>query len=82
METRKTRNRIMATVNELADFIRKNAPIKFGVVCAKKHIAPSTLYNYTRILLDMCSDIRYEGGTFYVEKHHRMPDGKLVPVEK
>jgi len=71
----------MATINELAAFIRKNAPVKFGVVCTKKHIAPSTLYGYVKIMLDVCDDIHYDNGLFTVEKHHRLPDGKLVPLE-
>jgi len=82
METRRTQNRIMATVNELADFIRKNAPIRFGVVAAKKKIAPSTLYGYVKIMLDNCGDIRYEHGVFTIELHHRMPNGKEVPLER
>jgi len=70
----------MATVMELASFIRKHEPVRFGVVCTKKHIAPSTLYGYIKIMLDVCLDIKYENGVFYVEreKHHRMPDGVLV----
>lgn len=71
----------MATINELAGFIRSNAPVRFGVICTKKHIAPSTLYGYIKILLDVCTDITYENGVFnvIVEKHHRMPNG--LPVE-
>jgi len=70
----------MATVSELASYIRANAPVKFGEVCTKKHIAPSTLYGYSKIMLDVCNDITYENGVFHVkkEKHHRMPDGALV----
>jgi hypothetical protein len=81
METRKTQNAIQATVNELASFIRKNAPVKFGKVASNMHIAPSTLYGYTKIVLDMCSDITYSHGTFDIVKHHRMSNGKLVRVE-
>lgn len=66
METRKTQNAIAASVNELATFIRENAPIKFGAVCLKKHIAPSTLYGYVKILLDVCDDIHYDHGVFTV----------------
>lgn len=70
----------MATINELAGFIRSNAPVSFGVLCTKKHIAPSTLYGYIKIMLDVCTDITYQRGVFYVivEKHHRQPDGALV----
>lgn len=82
METRKTQNRIMATINELAKFIRKNTPVKFGELAVEMHIAPSTLYGYIKILLDKTDDITYERGVFRVERHHRMPDGKLVPLEK
>lgn len=70
----------MATVMELASFIRKHKPVRFGVVCTEKHIAPSTLYGYIKIMLDVCTDIHYENGVFHVkrDKHHRMPDGALV----
>lgn len=79
METRHTQNKIMATVNELAEFIRKNAPIRFGKVAAAKKIAPSTLYGYVKVMLDNTTDIIYEHGVFDVQRHHRMPDGVLVP---
>jgi hypothetical protein len=82
METRKTQNRIAATINELAEYIRQHAPIKFGELCMVKKIAPSTLYGYIGILLDTHKDIIYEHRTFTVELHHRMPDGKLVPAKK
>jgi hypothetical protein len=64
METRKTQNAIGATVNELAAFIRENAPIKFGEVCLKKKIAPSTLHGYVRVMLDVCEDIHFSHGLF------------------
>jgi len=82
MDSIRTQNRVMSTINELADFIRKNAPVRFGKVAVTKHIAPSTLYGYIKILLDLHDDITYQRGTFFVEKHHRMPNGKLVPQEK
>jgi hypothetical protein len=66
MQSRKTQNNVMATINELAELIRKDAPIEFGLVCAKKHIAPSTLYNYIRVLLPLCKDIKYINGVFEV----------------
>jgi hypothetical protein len=68
METRPTQNAIGASINELASFIRENAPIKFGTVCLKKHIAPSTLYGWKKLLLDVCTDIKYDHGVFKVEK--------------
>ena len=66
METRKTQNRIAATINELAKYIRAHAPVKFGAVCMAKKIAPSTLYGYVGILLDTHKDITYEHRTFTV----------------
>lgn len=66
METRKTQNRIAATVNELAEFIRENAPVKFGKLCLAMKIAPSTLYGYIGILLDTHQDIKYSHRTFTV----------------
>jgi len=66
METRKTQNAIMATVNELADFIRKNAPVRFGKVASSLHIAPSTLYGYMKIMGDLCEDISYSHGVFTI----------------
>jgi len=83
MNTRETRNRIMASVNELAAFIRENAPVSFGEVCVKKHIAPSTLYNYMRILKDMVRDIKYENGIFYVTQNGEVtvPTAARVEIE-
>jgi len=82
METNKLNNNVAAMLNELAVYIRKNTPVKFGELCVKMHIAPSTMYGYIRLLKDMCTDISYSRGVFYAEMHHRMPDGKEVPVEK
>jgi len=71
METRQTRNAVAASVNELADYIRKNAPIKFGEVAMKMHVAPSTLQGWKRILLDTCLDIKFSHGVFTVEREVR-----------
>jgi len=77
METRKTQNAIQATVNELTSFIRKNAPVKFGKVASSLHIAPSTLYGYIKIMLDMSEDIEYSHGVFSVKasKLHKKSGG-------
>lgn len=82
METRPTQNSIAATINELATFIRKNAPISFGQMCLQKHIAPSTLYGWKHVLLDVCPDIICKHGIFDVERHHDIPTGRLVRVER
>lgn len=68
METRKTQNRIAATINELAEYIRLHAPVKFGAVCIAKKIAPSTLHGYIRVMLDVTDDIIFEHGTFTVTR--------------
>jgi hypothetical protein len=78
METRPTRNDIMASVTELADYIRKKGSVKFGRVCVDMHIAPSTLHGWKKVLLDTHEDIKYNHGVFMVERHHRIPDGKLI----
>lgn len=80
METRKTRNAVGASINELAGYIREKGEVSFGQVCLKMHIGPSTLYGWKRILLDTCPDIEFSHGKFHTERHHRMPDGALVPV--
>lgn len=64
MNTRKTRNQVMSTVNELAEYIREYAPVKFGKLVVEKKIAPSTLYGYVRVMLDLCEDIQFEQGIF------------------
>ena len=72
METRETRNAVAASINELAAFIRKEAPVSFGQVALKMHVAPSTLQGWKRVLLDTCEDIKYSHGTFIVtRKEHR-----------
>jgi len=82
METNKINNNIAALLNELADYIRRNTPVRFGQLCLKMHVAPSTMYGYVRLLLDMYTDITYSRGVFYAPMHHRMPDGKEVPPER
>jgi len=82
MSSKRTPNTIMEKTNHLIAYVRKHAPVKFGKVCVDMHMAPSTLFNYIRIMTDVCDDITYEGGKFFVELHHRMPNGKLVPSEK
>jgi len=83
MKTRKYENRIQAKFNEVAEIIRKHGKIKFGDLCAEAHLAPSTLYQYWRAMRDRYKDLHYEAGVFFVvrERHHRLPNGKLVPVE-
>jgi len=84
MTSRKYENTIMAKMTEIADIIRKAKKIPFGRVCVQAHIAPSTLYQWWRAVETEFLDITYERGVFMVkeEKHHRMPDSKLVPAEK
>ena len=57
-------NRIMAKTQKLADIIRVKREISFGDLCVEGHIAPSTLYNYAKIILKRFLDIEYEGGWF------------------
>jgi len=84
MTSRKYENTIMAKMTEIADIIRKAKKIPFGRVCVQAHIAPSTLYQWWRAVETEFQDITYERGVFMVkeEKHHRMPDGKLVAAKK
>jgi len=81
METNKLNNNVAALLNELATYIRQNAPVKFGELCVKMHVAPSTMYGYIRLLKDMCSDISYSRGIFYVEREPDIAASKEVPVE-
>jgi len=84
MQSRKHENRIMAKYTEVADIIRKHGSIKFGELSVEAHLAPSTLHEYWRAMRDIFDDLSYSGGVFYAEEevHHRMPNGKLVPLEK
>jgi hypothetical protein len=75
-------NKVAAEINKMADYIRKNSPVKFGELMMYMSMRPSTLHQYKKVLLDLCEDIRFEHGLFIAEMHHRMPDGKLVPAEK
>jgi len=76
-------NFIMAKTSRLAEIIRKRRVISFGELCSEGHIAPATLYGYRKILLARFKDIEYDGENFRVIiKHHRMPNGKEVAVEK
>jgi len=84
MTSRKYENRVMAKMTEIAEIIRKEKRVPFGRVCVLAHIAPSTLYQWWRAVETEFVDIVYEGGVFIVreERHHRMPDGKEVRVER
>lgn len=81
MENTKFGNRIMAKYTEIADIIREHGKISFGRLTVLCHIAPSTLHGYWKAMRDLFPDLKYEGGVFMStkEKHHRMPDAKLVP---
>lgn len=74
----------MAKYNEVADVIRKHGKISFGELSVTCHLAPSTVHEYWRAMKTLFKDLEYSGGYFYVktEKHHRMPDGKKVPLER
>lgn len=84
MNTRKFENRIQAKFTEIADIIRKHGKISFGRLTVEAHLAPSTLHQYWKAMRDIFDDLKYEGGVFMStrEKHHRLPDGKLVPPQK
>lgn len=83
MNAKNERNTVMVKFTEIAEIIRSAKSISFGHLCARAHIAPSTLYGYWRSMKTLFEDLRFERGVFYViyEKHHRMPDGAEVPLE-
>jgi hypothetical protein len=73
------RNYVMAKANRLVSIIREAQRISFGELCEKGHLAPSTLYNYRKIILAKFSDIEYRGDEFRVKP---MRTALMVPEEK
>jgi len=59
-------SKIMKKASALAEIIREHKAITFGELSVKGDIAPSTLYNYTKIILSHFKDIKYENGVFSV----------------
>jgi len=64
--SKKWSNFVMAKVNKLANIIREAKVIKFGDLCVKGHIAPSTLYSYKKIIEARFKDIVFDGEAFRV----------------
>jgi len=77
-------NEIMAKYNRLAEIIRKHKRVGFGKLSVEAHMAPSTIHMYWKFMRELFPDLEYSHGEFFVkeERHHRMPNGKLVAAEK
>jgi hypothetical protein len=54
-------------LNQMLRVIRKEKRISFADLCIRLDMAPSTLHQYKRVILDSTSDIEYKGGIFYVK---------------
>lgn len=51
-------------LNQMAKIIREKKAVSFGELCLIMDMAPSTLYNYARMLRNVFLDIKFEGGVF------------------
>lgn len=61
------RNYVMGKANRLVQIIRDAGRMSFGELCEKGHLAPSTLYNYRKIILAKFQDIEFVGDEFKVK---------------
>ena len=58
-------NSIAVRLNRMARIIREKKAVPFGEMCLQLDLAPSTVYQYARIMKNVYLDIRFEDGLFY-----------------
>ena len=58
-------NSIAVRLNRMARIIREKKAVPFGEMCLHLDLAPSTVYQYARLMKNVYLDIRFEDGLFY-----------------
>ena len=58
-------NSIAVRLNRMARIIREKKAVPFGEMCLHLDLAPSTVYQYARLLKNVYLDIKFEDGVFY-----------------
>lgn len=55
---------VRVRLNQMAKIIREKRAVPFGELCLIMDLAPSTVYNYARMLRNVFLDIKFEDGVF------------------
>jgi len=55
---------VRVRLNQMAKIIREKRVVSFGELCLIMDLAPSTVYNYARMLRNVFLDIKFEDGVF------------------
>ena len=65
-------NNIATRLNQMARIIREKKAVPFGELCLHLNLAPSTVYQYARLLKNVYLDIKFEDGIFSTVWNERM----------
>ena len=57
---------VMARLNRIAQIVREKKAVPIGELCLQMNMAPSTMYQYARIMRNVFLDIKLENGIFQV----------------
>jgi len=55
---------VIARLNQMARIIRENRAVPIGELCMQMNLAPSTIYQYARLMRNVFFDIKFENGVF------------------
>jgi len=55
---------VMSRLNQMARIIREKKAVPMGELCMQMNLAPSTIYQYTRLMKNVYLDIKFENGVF------------------
>jgi len=56
----------------MAGIIREKKAVPMGELCIILNLAPSTVYQYARLMKNVYFDIKFENGTFYTVWDEKM----------
>jgi len=56
----------MSPLNQMARIIREKKAVPMGELCMQLNLAPSTIYQYARVMKNVYFDIKFENGMFTV----------------
>jgi predicted DNA-binding transcriptional regulator YafY len=55
---------IMSRLNQMARIIREKKAVPMGELCMQMNLAPSTIYQYARLMKNVFLDITFENSVF------------------
>lgn len=65
---------VMARLNQMARLIREKRAVPIGELCLQMNLAPSTVYQYARLMKNVFLDIKFENGVFQVTWNERLEE--------